>query len=171
MLILLRSLGLTTMAPEHDDALARAEAEHWGYPRLLRHVVTRRSDEGLVIEIFDVEGAALFRDDTAEPRQILCDLVAMIVEVSPLATNKVAVTGHVRSFPVILRDDPTWAMSTARAETVRSLLAMQGMEDLRLQRVTGYADRRPVTIDHTALRNNRIEVTLLRRHQRPDGGG
>ena len=28
--ILLRSLGLTTMAREHDDALARAEAEHWG---------------------------------------------------------------------------------------------------------------------------------------------
>ena len=37
--ILLRSLGLTTMAREHDEALARAETEDWGYPRLLRHLV------------------------------------------------------------------------------------------------------------------------------------
>ena len=47
LLILLRSLGLTTMAREHDDALARAEAEHWGYPRLLRHVVETEANERL----------------------------------------------------------------------------------------------------------------------------
>ncbi len=45
--ILLRSLGLTTMAREHDDALARAEAEHWGYPRLLRHLVETEANERL----------------------------------------------------------------------------------------------------------------------------
>ena len=45
--ILLRSLGLTTMAREHDDTLARAEAEHWGYPRFLRHLVETEANERL----------------------------------------------------------------------------------------------------------------------------
>lgn len=45
--ILLRSLGLTTMAREHDDTLARAEAEHWGYPRFLRHLVESEANERL----------------------------------------------------------------------------------------------------------------------------
>lgn len=45
--ILLRSLGLTTMAREHDDTLARAEAEHWDYPRFLRHLVETEANERL----------------------------------------------------------------------------------------------------------------------------
>jgi DNA replication protein DnaC len=45
--ILLRSLGLTSMAREHDAALARAETEDWGYPRLLRHLVETEANERL----------------------------------------------------------------------------------------------------------------------------
>ena len=35
----LRALMLTTMAREHEQAIARAEAENWGYARLLGHLV------------------------------------------------------------------------------------------------------------------------------------
>ncbi len=35
----LRSLLLTTMAREHETAIARAEAENWGYRRFLAHLV------------------------------------------------------------------------------------------------------------------------------------
>jgi chemotaxis protein MotB len=156
---------------EVERRLSAYTGESMVSDRLLRHVVTRLSDEGLVIEIFDVDEVSLFRDSTAEPNQILRDLVAMIVDVSALATNRVAVSGHVRAFPITLRDDPTWDMSTARAQTVRSLLSAQGMDDKRLQRVTGFADRRPATANPTAARNNRIEVTLLRRQSRSSGGG
>ena len=156
---------------EVERRLSAYTGESMVSDRLRRHVVTRLSDEGLVIEIFDLEEATLFRDSTAEPNQILRDLVEMIVDVSALATNRVAVSGHVRAFPVTLRDDPTWGLSTARAQTVRSLLATQGMDDDRLQRVTGFADRRPATANPTAPRNNRIEVTLLRRMSTSAGGG
>jgi chemotaxis protein MotB len=37
------------------------------------------------------------------------------------------------------------------------------MDSARIQRVTGYADRVPVTTDPLAIRNNRIEIVLLRR--------
>ena len=33
----------------------------------------------------------------------------------------------------------------------------------RMQRISGYADRRPALRDPAALRNNRIEIILLRR--------
>jgi DNA replication protein DnaC len=36
--LLLRSFGLTTMAGIWEESLARAEQEHWGYERLVRHL-------------------------------------------------------------------------------------------------------------------------------------
>ena len=45
--ILMRSLGLTTMAREHDAALARAETEDWGYSHLLRHLIETEANERL----------------------------------------------------------------------------------------------------------------------------
>ena len=61
--ILLRSLGLTTMAREHDDALARAEAEDWGYPRLLRHLVETEANERLRAEALEAKLRELLGDD------------------------------------------------------------------------------------------------------------
>jgi chemotaxis protein MotB len=37
------------------------------------------------------------------------------------------------------------------------------MSTARISRVSGHADRKPLTADPTAVRNNRIEVVLLRR--------
>ena len=130
--------------------------------RLLRHVVTRLSDEGLVIEIFDTDEAALFGPDAPDPTPLLHELLRVIAEVASLASNPVAVNGHVRSYPVTLAADPVWDLSTARAQSVRGLLALAGLDPGRIRRVTGYADRRPATADPTAPRNNRIEVILLR---------
>lgn len=137
--------------------------------RLRRHVVTRLSDEGLVIEFFDSPDEPLFQADGVTARPLLHDLIRMVAEVAALATNRIAVNGHVRSFPVTLRIDPTWDLSTARAQTVRSLLVTAGFPGARLQRVTGYADRRPATADPSAARNNRIEVILLRRSAGKNG--
>ncbi len=43
----LRSLLLTTMAREHEDVMARAEAENWGYRRCLGHLVENEVNERL----------------------------------------------------------------------------------------------------------------------------
>ena len=131
--------------------------------RLRRHVVTRLSDEGLVIELFDTADAALFAAETAMPEPLLRDLLAVVAEVAALATNRIAVNGHVRAYPAPLRNDPAWDLSTARAEATRSLLADTVLGSRRLHRVTGYADRRPASTNPTSDRNNRIEILLLRR--------
>jgi DNA replication protein DnaC len=43
----LRSLCLATMAREHEDIMARAEAENWGYRRFLGYLVENEVNERL----------------------------------------------------------------------------------------------------------------------------
>ena len=156
---------------DEDAALREAEAqlaalsgESMVSDRLLRHIVTRLSDEGLVIELFDTPEASLFAGESSDAEPILYELARIVAEVAALARNRVAVSGHVRAHPITLRNDPVWDKSTARAETMRQLLVLAGLDAARLHRVTGYAARRPATADPTAPRNNRLEIVLLRRN-------
>lgn len=133
--------------------------------KLLRHVVTRVTDEGLVIELFEIEGAPLFVGETAEPTPRLHDIVELLAEVLALVSNSVALQGHLRAYPVMMKENPVWDLSAARAMTLRQMLQDSGHDPERLQRVTGFADRKPVTQDPRALRNNRVEIVLLRKNR------
>jgi chemotaxis protein MotB len=145
-----------------EKVLLARGGESMTMQRILRHVVTRVTDEGLVIEIFDLPDAALFAADTAEPEPVLDQISALLAEVLGLATNQIAVQGHVRSYPVPLIDNPAWGLSSSRAQMLRTRIEAAGLPSVRMERVAGYADRRPATADPTAARNNRIEVILLR---------
>ena len=63
--------------------------------------------------------------------------------------------------------DP-WRLSGERAQLARTLLVAAGVADARLDRVTGKADRSPVSDDAEDARNRRIEVTLLRAFDKPE---
>jgi len=146
-----------------ESKLMALGGESMTMERLLRHVTTRITDEGLVIEIFDLPDVALFVADTAEPTDALTGITNLLSEVLALAKNQLAVDGHVRSYPITLIDNPSWDLSAARAQAMRGLLAVAGLPETRIARISGHADRKPVTADATALRNNRLEVILLRR--------
>lgn len=148
---------------EVEAALTARTGESMTMSHLLRHVITRVTDEGLVIEIFDLPGAPLFRDDSAEPAETLRALAPVLSEVLAMATNEIAVAGHVRAYSAMLATDPTWDLSSERALALRGLIQGGGLAAARFQRVTGYADRKPVAANPTALRNNRVEIVLLRR--------
>ncbi|WP_198402373.1 flagellar motor protein MotB [Rhodobacter sp. CZR27] len=149
---------------EEVDKMLRARAgESMTMQRLLRHVVTRITDEGLVIEIFDLPAVPLFFGDTAEPEPVLNDIARLLAEILPITTNRIAVNGHVRSYPITLIRNPVWDLSAARAQGMRGLIESAGLPAERLQRVSGFADRKPATPDPTVVRNNRLEVILLRR--------
>ncbi|MDQ7069886.1 MAG: flagellar motor protein MotB [Rhodobacterales bacterium] len=145
-----------------ESALLGRAGESDVAKEILRHIVTRVTDEGLVIELFDLPGAELFRDNTNEPTVLLEDLARMIANVTNVVENSVAVAGYVTARPVVLESNPVWRLSTERANQMRVLLQEQGMSFARIQRVTGHADRKPVVRNPMAVRNNRIEVILLR---------
>jgi chemotaxis protein MotB len=130
--------------------------------QLLRHVVTRVTDEGLVIELFDLEEAPLFSNDTAEPTAVTLALAGLLAETLAITANEIAVNGHLRSYPVMIKANPVWDLSADRAQEMRLLLEAAGLDPARMERVSGFADRKPVTADSAHIRNNRLEIILLR---------
>lgn len=128
----------------------------------LRHVVTRITDEGLIVELMDLPDRPLFDADTGEPRPVLRLLADMIAEVFATVENELATAGHTRAYPLIRREPPAWDLSTERAHRMRELLEAGGLAPDRLMRVTGHGERSPARDDPQDIRNNRLEVLLLR---------
>ena len=130
--------------------------------RALQHVVTRVTDEGLIVEIFDLPDDPLFEEGSEVPKPILSDIATMLADVFGLVTNGIAIQGHVRSYPIVLVKTPIWDLSTNRALVMRSMLQAAAIPTERFQRVAGMADRQPSVRNPMAGRNNRIEMILLR---------
>jgi len=130
--------------------------------KVLKHIVTRVTDEGLVVELFDTEDQPLFESGTVKPTQMMRALALLVARSSDLVTNSIAVEGHVQASPVVLARNPAWDLSTERAQVVLQMLQDKGIQEQRLDRVTGHADRELVNANPMAVRNNRIEVIFLR---------
>ena len=152
-----------------DEVFESLEAELLGkggeskvMENALEHIVTRITDEGLVIEVFALEGRPLFEADGVTPTVLLRSIADLISDVARTVTNGVAVAGHVQAQPIVLARNSVWDMSQDQATAMRQLLEAFGTEPNRIERVTGHADREPAVTNPMALRNNRIEVVLLR---------
>ena len=126
------------------------------------HVAIRMTDEGLVVELFDLEDATLFDQQTAEARPVLRLLTSVIAEVFATVTNQIAIGAHTRSLPAVILDNEVWPLTVSRAQAVHVMLMEDGLPDARFQRVTGHADRSAVDPRPTAARNSRVELVLLR---------
>lgn len=150
------------LARQVQDRLTGTGAESQQLTNLLRHVVTRMTDEGLVIEVGDLTDQPLFVVDTAQARPVLKEIAAVLARVLEDTRNDLAISGHVRAYPETLIASPVWALSDARAHTLRNLLDQAGLLDRRIQRVTGFADRKNRNGNPMNAANNRIEVILLR---------
>lgn len=146
-----------------EDMLRAYGGESMVSDHTMRHIVTRVTDKGLIVELFDLPGRQLFETGTDRPSPLLKDLIGMIAEVFSLVRNDVAIGGHTRAHVRALREDPSWRLSTDRAEMARQLIEAAGIEAGRIVRITGHADRNPVARDPLAVRNNRVELILLRR--------
>ena len=155
-------ITLQQVAEEIDRQLRASGGESQQLTNLLRHVVTRMTDEGLVIELGDLTEQALFVEDTGQPQPVLSELTRIIARVIAKTRNQIAISGHVRAYPETLVSSPVWALSDARAHAVRNLLEGSSLDGQRIQRVTGYADRKGKTGNPMDPANNRIEVILLR---------
>lgn len=150
------------LAREVQDILTGSGAESMQMKNLLKHVVTRMTDEGLVIELSDLTDAPLFVDDTGQPQPALTSLMRIVSRALEQTRNQIAISGHVRSYPEALVASPVWALSDARAHAVRNLMEQAGFSDRRIQRVAAFGDRRNSTGNPMDPQNNRIEVILLR---------
>jgi chemotaxis protein MotB len=147
---------------EIEEALKGVGGESLVTDEALKHIVTRVTDEGLVIELFARDGAPLFAPGTTEETTIFRDTVDMIARVVERVDNGIAISSHIQSQPVVLAENPVWEMSTARAVRTRELMQLSGTKANRFKRVTGHADRKLADDNPMSVRNNRIEIIVLR---------
>lgn len=131
--------------------------------QLLKHVVSRISDEGIVIEVSDLPDSALFQGDTAEPTETLTKLIQALHPVLAPLPDMIGINGFIRSHPITMRNSPIWPLSAERAQSVRKLLEDIRIDPQRIQRVVGHADRQPKESNPMAVGNNRIEIVLLKK--------
>ncbi|MTH78113.1 flagellar motor protein MotB [Paracoccus aestuariivivens] len=157
-----RDAEFEAVAQHVMNELTGSGAESMQRVNLLKHVVTRMTDEGLVIELTDLMDEPLFVDDTAQPTPALQELTTILAGVLRRVKNQIAISGHVRTYPELLIHSPVWALSDARAHAVRNLAESAGLDAKRIQRVTALADRRNRSVNPMDPENNRIEVILLR---------
>ena len=157
------------LAAAQDEAFTSLEAELIGrggeskvMENDLRHVNTRLTDEGLVVEVFALEDAPLFEADAVTPTPLLRAIAGAIIEAARIVTNGIAVAGHVQAQPIVLANNSTWDMSTNQATATRQLLEQLGMDAQRIKQVTGHADREPNDANTMAIQNNRLEIIFLR---------
>ncbi len=145
-----------------EEALLGRGGESEVMDNLLQHIMTRITDEGLVIELFALEERPLFDEVNDTPTQLMRDLVALVANVSTTVTNSVAIEGHVRARAIVLSLNPIWDVTTRRAGVTRELMEAGGVSADRMRRVTGHGDREAVVNNTMALRNDRVEIVLLR---------
>lgn len=154
--------GETAALEEIESMLSGHSGESMTGDRAMRHIVTQVTDEGLEIEVFDLDGEPLFAHGTATPEPVMTELAGMMARVFALVENQLALGGYVRAKPVVVVDNDAWDLSAERADIVRRLMETEGFPTQRVQRVTGHADRDPVARNPMAARNNRIKLILLR---------
>ncbi len=148
-----------------EEKLSAKSGESLVSPEMARHILTRVTDEGLIVELYDLPGEPLFAPGTDVPSPIMTALTGVIAEVFALVRNDVAINGFTRARPIVLADNPVWDLSHDRADRIRLALARNGLPEEQVQRVSGFADRKPVASNPMAPRNNRIELILLRQEK------
>ncbi len=153
--------GEDAVLAELEKELAGIGGESMVTELLQRHIKSRITDEGLIVELFDQEGAPLF-DINGVPTDELDGLLVAVAGVFAKVGNEIAIQGHTAAKPIVSTDNSMWEVSTSRAKRVRAQMEAIGLDASRFQRVTGFADRRPVSSNPLSGRNNRIELILLR---------
>ncbi len=152
---------------ELETLLLGRSGESDAADEILSHIVTRVTDEGLVIDIFSKEGQPLFDAGSDRPTRVMQSILSMIGEVVSLVSNEIAISGHTDAapFPEGGQMD-NWRLSSARADAARRSLSGSGVGPERFVRVTGEADRSLALPDApTDPRNRRVTITLLRSDQ------
>jgi chemotaxis protein MotB len=130
--------------------------------QLRRHVSTRVTDRGLVVNLFDRGNATVFVPGRSELTPLGVALLTVVAEVFKVVENSVSLTGHVPSQPIVLRNKDSWEVSTERAHAARQALENVGYPENRIVEVAGQADREPSAYPNISSENNRLEIVLLR---------
>ncbi|QRE72653.1 MotB family protein [Methylobacterium aquaticum] len=124
-------------------------------------VEVRRSGEGILISITDEIDFSMFGVGSAEPTPKVVKAIEKIAKVINSRPGRIVVRGHTDSRPFRSDTYDNWRLSTARAQMASYMLVRGGVDESRIERIEGYADRQPRNpADPKAAENRRIEILV-----------
>ncbi|MGV6874656.1 flagellar motor protein MotB [Pseudochelatococcus sp. B33] len=124
-------------------------------------VDVERTGEGILISLTDAEAFSMFAIGSAEPKPEVVRALARIGSMLAERPGTIVVRGHTDSLPFKSDNYDNWRLSSARAHMASYMLIRGGLDQNRVERIEGYADRRPRNAQDTrAAENRRIEILL-----------
>ena len=125
------------------------------------NVEVRRTGEGILISITDEINFSMFGIGAAEPTPKVVKALERIAKVLNGRPGRIVVRGHTDGRPFKSDTYDNWRLSSARAQMASYMLVRGGVDEARVERIEGYADRQPrVPADPKAAENRRIEILL-----------
>ncbi len=120
-----------------------------------------QTPEGVLISITDQLNFEMFAVSSAEPRPELVVVMEKLAKALSAQPGSVIIRGHTDGRPFRSKTYDNWRLSTARAQIAYYMLARGGLNQQRVERIEGYADRSlKVPGNPNAAQNRRIEILL-----------
>lgn len=130
-------------------------------PSSLPSIEVARVAEGVLISLTDKSDFGMFGLGAAVPQPGLVRLVGDIGKILAGTPGDIVVRGHTDARPYRSESYDNWRLSTSRAHAAYFMLVKGGLDEKRVTRVEGYADRVPKNpADPLAPSNRRIELLI-----------
>jgi chemotaxis protein MotB len=119
------------------------------------------TDGGVLISLTDNSNFGMFAIASAEPQPEMIALMEKVAAVLNTRPGSLIVRGHTDARPFRSGTNDNWRLSMARAHIAFHMLLRSGLDESRVERIEGYADRQlKVSDDPHASQNRRIEILL-----------
>ncbi|MFD1790521.1 flagellar motor protein MotB [Ochrobactrum teleogrylli] len=116
---------------------------------------------GVMIQLTDKIDYGMFTIGSAKPDARVVQMLERIAQVISRQPGEVIISGHTDSRPFKSASYDNWRLSSARAQMAYYMLVRGGLDEKRVLRVEGYADRQPkIANDPNAAENRRIDIFL-----------
>jgi chemotaxis protein MotB len=146
--------GIASLESRLAEALRAA-------PQSMPNVTIEQSPGGVLISLADQVEFGMFAIGSAEP---LPETIAVMEKIAALLKDlpgRVIIRGHTDGRPFRSGDYDNWRLSSARAHMAYHMLVRGGLDERRVERIEGHADRHlKLTADPDAAENRRIEVLV-----------
>jgi chemotaxis protein MotB len=125
------------------------------------NVEVKAEGEGVLISLTDDFRFGMFSMSSAEPTPALVVVMDKVAKILAGRKGGIVVRGHTDSRPYKTQKNNNWRLSMSRAQIAYYMLTRGGVEENRIDRIEGHADRDLLNpADPYAAQNRRIEILL-----------
>jgi chemotaxis protein MotB len=129
------------------------------------NIEIKANDEGILISLTDQFNYSMFAIGSAEPQARTIEVMTKVAEILKKYPGPIIIRGHTDARPYKGTAYDNWRLSSARAHMAHYMLVRGGLDDSRIDRIEGFADRKLKNPkDPFAAENRRIEILLKKDH-------